>query len=1060
MLFSDIVAGCADCNSDTTYSIGNGAYVTVWGYFNSTQGTATICGEPAASIIYWGNAVPPASPSPLYDWFGMQMAILQVNSTASGSGGINITVNNQTSNNINFTVQGDEIFFIKTTGHNSNNGSWSSSWETVQKALDANQNSVVSAGDIIYVCDGVTRLGYPRGAYCMNYNSYPSQEGNDTHHIAMVAYPNATVKFDNGGSKGAISNYGPGECEYWDFAKFYLNTTEDGAHCFRGRHVAHNITGPDASGQGGAFHSGHYPGADNSKILGNYIWDFGDPQTTSKLHHSFYISNRCGYSLRGYELGWNVIDGSGAYHGLHLYDEAAGGDFSTPVIFHDNIVKDQKGAGLSFAGGTFTMDFYVYNNLFINCGLGPHDGQNNIWAVAVFLNTWDSTTSHVTFYNNIIYGYGDLNITATGVVENASYVIRAAKQIQLDWVNNVVVDTKNISYFPSSSSLNGTADLAKNNLWYNGSDGPSIPPSWDNSPLISNPLFRDPEKLDFFPQNMSPLIDAGNNTTDITPRGLYGYLRPFNSTVDIGATEWNNGTLSPPSPPPDTTPQIVTLSFPNIANGTTIDWGTNVDSGDYPLVFSIESGSIPSGLFFNTTTGNYTSTANSTGNYSWTITVTDTDGDFDNQSYSVDVYEPTLVNTTNIVSASSSFEQFSTTLRDNVIVPNETNMVMITSVSMEHINHNRTIDSVWYNGTELIEEDSIVFSENNNTIALYSLIGPDVGDNELTVNISAYYENLTAYSKTDENGDINCNATHCVVDTMRRDANSWVIKDHGENFFNEFKHVFSTKYTQSNGAYVQGKVWMLSNENVSDPKGAYIKMQWVNISTDTILQLESGDGTNYWQNNITVPINTWVWVEVARNENDITADVYNDSNYSELRQHVDVPYNASVFRYHTVVASRNSTTDSSTISYETAYHDIQSVFVNSGTVVARGANQTDAVNDVQNLTVASHAELMINHTAVSGDYVHAAAASVWSGTGWVPNSGQTEEYDQWSEGTRLYGVSYNSTINQTYSNVLLQEENDAGMISVIIKPVEQSQEDPQVKLIEASGISFTGIDIN
>src|SRR5262245_20210048 len=84
--FSDLAFGPSTGNTDT--SLGqtageDGAIVSVWGLnLGASQGTSSISvgGVPASKIYYWGNAVPPYSPTKLYNNYQkMQIVIFQIN---------------------------------------------------------------------------------------------------------------------------------------------------------------------------------------------------------------------------------------------------------------------------------------------------------------------------------------------------------------------------------------------------------------------------------------------------------------------------------------------------------------------------------------------------------------------------------------------------------------------------------------------------------------------------------------------------------------------------------------------------------------------------------------------------------------------------------------------------------------------------------------------------------------------------------------------------------------------------------------------------------------------
>ena len=100
----------------------SGAYVTIYGNFlGAAQGTSAITWNgldclrviPATgSYTGWGMT-----------WLWYQMIKVQIGSACvTGSGNLVVTVNGQASNGIPFTVNGGNIYFVATTGSDSNSG--------------------------------------------------------------------------------------------------------------------------------------------------------------------------------------------------------------------------------------------------------------------------------------------------------------------------------------------------------------------------------------------------------------------------------------------------------------------------------------------------------------------------------------------------------------------------------------------------------------------------------------------------------------------------------------------------------------------------------------------------------------------------------------------------------------------------------------------------------------------------------------------------------------------------------------------------------------------------
>ena len=164
-----------DSGPNTGGQNGKGAIVTIYGRgFGSTRGNSTVSVGGGAVDNY-----------PL--WSDTKIA-LQLG-TAAQTGNIIVNVaGGSSSNGIPFTVRSGNIYFVATSGSDSNNGSYTSPWRTITKA-----KSALAAGDIAYVMDGVSQTGMD------DYNASLAiaSSGSSGRPKALVAYPGAKVTIGN-----------------------------------------------------------------------------------------------------------------------------------------------------------------------------------------------------------------------------------------------------------------------------------------------------------------------------------------------------------------------------------------------------------------------------------------------------------------------------------------------------------------------------------------------------------------------------------------------------------------------------------------------------------------------------------------------------------------------------------------------------------------------------------------------------------------------------------------------------------------------------------------------
>ncbi len=543
--FSDITSGPKTGLND---GLGEGAIITVWGQnLGDIQGTSKIYIDniEAAYIYYWGKADGStiAGPSDLNTYHKMQTISFSIPSAVSdGQVFIHVEIDGQVSEALPFTIRSGDIFFVKPNGSNgaSTDGTWNNPWATLDYvALGSNNLGAggrFKPGDIVYATDGVVETDGLYVKYIHGTTELP---------LSVIAYPGAEVLVEDSSYRG-IHNWN-GMASYWNFSKLVVKTNGNGINGFKGmRAIANEITNyPNgcADGQGGAIAGSNLNGPNFAgggiKMFGNYVHDFGC-DTTSKLHHVFYISNRGGSIIESYEIGWNHVSDTKVHHALHVYDEGPCGNFSGTMRIHDNVVINQVGHGINISAGgpadtCFNMPIELYNNLIVNSGLEISTSAGHTRAIAI---TSNKNQSDIKIYNNTFYGYGEpgdghgIRVQATG---SPAWIFGGT----WEFINNIVVDTNDLPF--EIPQYWDTPDMGHNNLWY--SPFSQTLPSWNMNSVSTDPQFINPVIGGNFALNQgSPASNSGANTTNIVKRDLVGFLRNSGS-ISIGAYEINS-TLS------------------------------------------------------------------------------------------------------------------------------------------------------------------------------------------------------------------------------------------------------------------------------------------------------------------------------------------------------------------------------------------------------------------------------------------------------------------------------------------------------------------------------------
>ncbi|VAW48355.1 hypothetical protein MNBD_GAMMA03-1818 [hydrothermal vent metagenome] len=533
---------------------GSGAIVTIWGNNlgdMQMDSKVYIGGEEAAYVYSWARAdgTNANGPADLYTYHKIQAISFSIPATvADGENDIHVTVGGMDSNTLPFVVRDGNIFFVSPNGSNADDGSWNNPWQTlnhVGSGAKSGAERKFQPGDITYATDGVIQVNPNGGGLTIM-----KLKGTAERPYVIAAYPGATVLVKDHTSRG-IHNFNY-DSAYWHFSKLNIQTNGNGISTFKGlRAIGNTITnypGGCATGQGGAISGNNLSGRDTVgggiKVYGNHIYDFGC-DTSSKLHHVFYISNRGGSKVKSFELGWNYLHDNKVHHALHVYDERSCGDFEGPMKIHNNVVINQVGGGVNIAtGGTpdpcLSMDIEIYNNLMVNTGLDiPKFDGYHFFAIRVVNR---NNRSNIKIINNTIDGYGEPG--------KNGYALHIQGQDSPNWIfggtwefkNNIIVDTNDLPY---QSGVWKEPDIAGGNLWFNGGDGtPSAVPSWSTSNFSNvDPLMNNLGVI----SKISPANNSGVASSLSISHDLAGVPRGGVGEISIGAYEYNGAAKAPPS---------------------------------------------------------------------------------------------------------------------------------------------------------------------------------------------------------------------------------------------------------------------------------------------------------------------------------------------------------------------------------------------------------------------------------------------------------------------------------------------------------------------------------
>jgi hypothetical protein len=570
--FSDLITGPDTGLGDGK---GSGVIVTVWGFnLGASQGSNTIeyCDSKSVCrpghVYYWKNADGklPGGPANLFESHGMQEIAFSIPDSANGQGVIKVTVNSKETT-LPFTVRDGNIYHVTAGGNDSSgNGTFSSPWRTVDKAISL----VNSPGSTIYIhnVDSGSK-NEEKGIYWNNASASSSLNAQ----FAFIAYPG--TRPTSTGSNG-FTNYkvdGQVISKFDIYASNHLgvdsngqpyNKTFNSTRCFEtdryGRGVGNRCTdipGGCASGAQGAINGNALNGDEISgyKILGNEVYEYGC-EGSSKLHHTTYLSIRSGdanLQVDPWQFGWNYLHDNQAKNGIHNYDENNSGlNCGSPnndVIINDNVIINQAGAAISIgASCPWTNNFEVYNNVIMNAGLASDwngvDVTTSKGPLTAGIMVRDGgLTGTVSFFNNTVYKWNDDDLVASS---QACFGFEGDNDsVKVLWNNNVCYTNKDkpfVWYGCCGADVLMDNISGSNNVWHTTYNSPknAVPPKWDSNSINTDPLLIVTGAKILLGAS-SPAVDAGNNSSNALD--VYGVARQPSS--DIGAVESVNRPKSP-----------------------------------------------------------------------------------------------------------------------------------------------------------------------------------------------------------------------------------------------------------------------------------------------------------------------------------------------------------------------------------------------------------------------------------------------------------------------------------------------------------------------------------
>jgi parallel beta-helix repeat protein len=392
-------------------------------------------------------------------------------------------------------------YYVATNGDDSNPGTESQPWRTIQKAADA-----MVAGDTVYVRGG-TYSGF-----------HLAESGTEGNLITFKAYPGEQPILDGGSLVGFTDYHGSSVVGYFAIDGFEIRNFAHGIDLGKSRNfVLRNNKVYNNSLTGITLDDCH-----NGEIHHNTVYE-------NRSHSGIWVSGSTSIDIHHNVAYSNEQNGIGLTHG------------SDNNLIHHNTAysnscrSDQRYAGIGIEVGSENNK--TYNNLiYRNCHAGylTNSPNNEIYHNVIFGNTGAQ----------ISLGDWRGSLPTGNIIKNNILVVT-------DTSDNA------IAFWRDATSYDALQNIFDHNLYYyvNGPDKSDMVVVWvspysraysfaqwrnnagkEEHGLLNDPQFVDSNHNDFHLRPESPAIDAGANVGVDTD--FDGKQRPQAGGFDIGAYEY------------------------------------------------------------------------------------------------------------------------------------------------------------------------------------------------------------------------------------------------------------------------------------------------------------------------------------------------------------------------------------------------------------------------------------------------------------------------------------------------------------------------------------------
>jgi hypothetical protein len=294
-------------------------------------------------------------------------------------------------------------FYVATTGSDSNPGTQSQPWRTIQHAAN-----MVHGGDTVIVEDGAY-------AEAVSISTGGTSEATRVTFQSHNKWRAKIAPTSTQGNSNIGVNIGANYVTVQDFEVSATTTTAEGIKCngvsnckILGNNVHDVGVSTTTCTSGAGIENGS--SSDNNTISGNYIWNIGPPRTASfrcNQQHGIYIGGGINLTVQN-----NIIFEVWQGYALHINSETN----LTNEIVTDNTVINVGDSGHA-SGGPFVLDCHATcdNNDFNDNLFANAQGVGNCFRE--IQESGATIGTHNLYQNNLLFNCGT-NLFVTGVAQN------------------------------------------------------------------------------------------------------------------------------------------------------------------------------------------------------------------------------------------------------------------------------------------------------------------------------------------------------------------------------------------------------------------------------------------------------------------------------------------------------------------------------------------------------------------------------------------------------------------------------------------------------------------